>query len=385
MNQIQIDKSVFSETFFPLLQSTVRLEILYGGGGAGKSYFLGQRDIVRLLKGQQENILVLRKVAADNHNSTFSDHQSIIYKWNLSNLFRINRSVGSERITCVNGNEIIYAGCKDESELEKLKGIRGTNGPITKLRLEEATQFTARDFHQLNNIRLRGNTREFKQCTLSFNPVTYGDWIKKMFFEQPKDKTLFCEHREIDIEKANSSEILIHKSTHIDNDFYGEEERKELLKLQFTDEYYYKVYVLGEWGVLSGVVFSNYVVEDFDYTENDLENVSNGLDFGFVHNQAFIRCGFKDGKLYIFDEVYSSGIVNSEHMKLVYDKYGSDSLNWEITADSASPDKIQEWEDFGYSFIKGAIKGKDSLNFGIEYLIGMEIHIHATNCPNIAN
>ncbi len=384
MKQINIDKKIFNDSFFPFLQSRVRNEVFFGGGGSGKSFFLAQRELYRVLSNKEENYLVVRKVAAANHNTTFSDHCSIISQWGLSGLFKINSSVGSERITCINGNEIIYGGCKDLKELEKLKGIRASHGPITKIRMEEASEFSNTDYFQLNNVRLRGETKQYKQMTLAFNPVVYGEWIKKMFFDKLLPNTYFCEHKDVDVNMFNEAEIIVYKSTHIDNDHYGEEERKQLLKLEQTDEYYFKVYVLGEWGTLSGRVFSNFVIEDFDYREGDLENVSNGLDFGFIHAQSFIRCGFRDNELYIFDEVYSNEITNSEHMQLVYERYGDESLGWRITADSASPDKIQEWENFGYRLIEGAKKGPESLKFGIEFLIGKRIHVHATNCPKIA-
>lgn len=384
MKQVNISREIFNDSFFPFLESKARVEVFYGGGGSGKSHFLAQREILRVLKNKEENILIVRKVSAANHNTTFSDHCSIINSWGVQSFFKINSSVGGERITCINGNEIIYGGCKDLKELEKLKGIRATKGPITKIRMEEASEFSQIDFFQLNNVRLRGETTQFKQMTLTLNPVAYGEWIKKYFFDNAKPNTYSCEHKNVNKNRLAACDILVHKSTHIDNQFYGEEERKELLKLEFTDEYYFKVYVLGEWGSLSGLVFNNFVVEDFSYGQNDLENVSNGLDFGFIHAQAFIRCGFKDGELYIFDEVYSNEVTNSEHLAMVYEKYGDESLGWAIGADNASPDKIKEWEDFGYRRIDGAKKGPESLKHGIEFLIGHKVHIHATNCPRLA-
>jgi len=55
-----------------------------------------------------------------------------------------------------------------------------------------------------------------------------------------------------------------------------------------------------------------------------------------------------------------------------------------MTADSANPDKIKEWQDLQYK-VEPAKKGKDSLRFGIEYLTGMKIYINGTKCPQLAS
>ncbi|MGE9253206.1 hypothetical protein ACQKHR_26380, partial [Escherichia coli] len=61
-----------------------------------------------------------------------------------------------------------------------------------------------------------------------------------------------------------------------------------------TDPYYKRVYVEGDWGIFSNGVFHDYVIEDFEYGEDDLEAVSNGMDFGFAHASVLERVGFRD-------------------------------------------------------------------------------------------
>ena len=52
-----------------------------------------------------------------------------------------------------------------------------------------------------------------------------------------------------------------------------------------------------------------------------------------------------------------------------------------ITADSAEPKSIAELRDLGLSHIKGARKGKDSVNNGIQYVQDFHIVIHP-RCVN---
>ena len=160
-----------------------------------------------------------------------------------------------------------------------------------------------------------------------------------------------------------------------------------------TDPYFKDVYVLGNWGVLGNLVFTNYVIEEFDYTENDLENVCSGMDFGFVHASAIERMGFRDGEIYVFDEIYGKGWTNAEFIAAANDWFTREveedgvkkriPYRFDITADSAEPDRIKEWNQAGW-FVEAAQKGPGSLGYGIDYLISKKIHIHATKCPNLA-
>ena len=125
-NDITIPKESFNKAFFPYLYSTAREEYMFGGGGSGKSYFLAQRDLIELMGKKNNNILIMRKVAASNHNSTFADFKNVLNNWdndfrkqdsqkgkyrsdNLISYFKINNSKGDERIVFTpTGNEILF-------------------------------------------------------------------------------------------------------------------------------------------------------------------------------------------------------------------------------------------------------------------------------------
>ncbi len=394
-SEFTIPKSSFNDSFFPYLKSNARTEIFYGGGGSGKSYFLAQRDILEILTKKQNNVLVMHKVAASHHNTTFADLCNVIDTWDrkyfnhtLTKQFRINHSKGDERILCIRtGNEILFGGCKDENELEKVKGIRALNGPITKLRCEEMTNFTQRDIYQLSIVRLRGETTERKRFTGSMNPILSTHFIKREYIDNAPVGTLFYEHGNTDCKAIqNNPNLVVLKTTHEDNKFYGEEERKELLKFKDIDKYYYDVYVLGNWGVLGNIVFSDYIIEDFDFDESTLENVSSGMDYGFVHASVIERVGFYEDEIYVFDELYSKKWTNSDFIENANNYFSEDSgiRYFPMTPDSAEPDRIEEWRRAGYTNISEAKKGPGSLKYGIDYLSSKRIHIHKSKCPNLA-
>jgi phage terminase large subunit len=389
-----IPRNSFNDAFFPYLRSNARTEIFYGGGGSGKSYFLAQRDILDVLGKQENNVLIMSKVAASNHNTTFSDLCFVIDDWNrkyfnntLAKQFHINHSKGDERIICNRtGNAILFGGCKDDNELEKIKGIRAPNGPITHLRCEEFTNFSQRDFYQLNDVRLRGETKTRKRFTGSMNPIYITHWIKTELIDKAPKDTLFYEHENSN-QKAliNNPNLVVLKTTHIDNKFYGEEERNKLLQFEFIDKYFYDVYVLGNWGVLGNIVFHNYIIEDFDDNEHTLDNNFIGMDYGYEHASAIECGGFKDNDIYVYKEVYGKKWTDDDLRENAINEIGKDLLfNSLITADSAEPARIEKWSRDGFNII-GADKGPGSVKFGIDYLCSIpKIHIHKTNCPNLA-
>lgn len=76
---IKISQNVFNSKYIQYLDNNSRYQIYYGGSGTGKSYFVAQKIIYYTLKYPNINILVVRKVAKTNKDSTFSLLKNIIY------------------------------------------------------------------------------------------------------------------------------------------------------------------------------------------------------------------------------------------------------------------------------------------------------------------
>jgi len=228
MINVSISKKVFNDKYIPYLDNEDRYLLFYGGGSSGKSYFIVQRYIYKLLK-QKMNLLVVRQTGNTNRNSTFALFKQVISGWNLSQQFKINES--DLRIKCVNGNEIIFSGLDDT---EKLKSVTFESGELTDIWVEEATETLEEDINQLK-VRLRGGKSK-KQIVLSFNPVNINHWIKKHFID--------------------SGLATVCHSTYKDNKFLTEDDKKTLESFKDTDIYYYNVYCLGQWGVLGKTYFN---------------------------------------------------------------------------------------------------------------------------------
>ena len=228
---VSISRKVFNQTFLPYIDNESRYLIFYGGAGSGKSYFIVERYIYKLLSLNMCNLLVVRKTGKSNRDSTFALFKQVISKWKLRKYFKINES--DLRIKCLlNNNEIVFAGLDD---VEKLKSITFSKGELTDIWIEEASKILESDFNQLD-VRLRGKGTK-KQIVISFNPIDINHWLKKRFFDKKLDN------------------VTVFHSTYKDNEFLDEDYKKLLESYKDTDEYYYNVYCLGQWGVLGKTVF----------------------------------------------------------------------------------------------------------------------------------
>ena len=246
---IKISKKVFNDVYLPFLENTDRYLIFYGGGSSGKSYFIAQRWIYMLLHPTRCNLLIVRQTGDTNRRSTFPLLKQVISNWNLSEHFKVNES--DMRIVCkLTGNEVAYSGLDD---VEKIKSITFSNGELTHIWVEEATECQEADINQLK-VRLRGGKSK-KQIVLSFNPINIQHWIKRHFIDSGLATVCF--------------------STYKDNKFLTDDDRKALEDLQYIDEYTYEVYCLGKWGIIGKTVF------DAKAIQRRLEAIKKPLKVGY--------------------------------------------------------------------------------------------------------
>lgn len=341
--------------FYDFFGDTHPTEVLVGGACSSKSFTTAQKIIYKTVAEKGHRYLICRKVKKDVRHSCYDLLKATISSFGLSKVFSYNDT--ETLIKCnLNGNDLIGVGLDD---VDKLKSIHEPSDYW----LEEADQADEDDYNQLN-IRLRGNTSFVKQGILTCNPVWIEHWIKKKFFDKP------------------DPDVFTHRSNYLDNVHLDQQTVRKLEAI--TDEYYKTVYVLGEWGVYGKRVFTNVIIEDFDYKEDDLENCTVGMDFGFTHASAIERCGFRDDDIYVFDELYLKGATNQGFIQAADEYWGDAGKYFPITADSAEPDRIKEWQEAGYR-VTPALKGPGSLKYGIDFICSRKVHIHKTKCPNLAN
>ena len=352
-------------TFREVNESKKRYIVMKGSAGSGKSVDAAQNYILRLLQDNGRNLVAMRKSDITNRDSTFAELTGALYRMfgdKVDQYWKINTS--PLQITCRhNGNKIIFRGMNDDKQREKLKSITFQRGKLTDVWLEEATEFTQADIEIIDD-RLRGElpAGQFYQIRMTFNPVNKNHWIKKVFFDIP------------DIN------VLTHHSTYLGNRFIDDAYKARMERRRLVDPEGFRIYGLGEWGEIGGLILHNWEVSDVSQNLNDFDDVAIGQDFGFNHANAILLLGIKDDNIYIIDEVYLFEKDTSEIIQEAI-KHAIPAKK-QMWCDSAEPDRIKEWSKAGFR-ARGVDKGgsKGSVNAQIDWLKQRQIFVnpHCTN------
>ena len=352
-----------NECFAAPDESTKRYIVMKGSAGSGKSYDTAANYILRLMNDKGRNLVCVRKSDITNRDSTFAELTGAIYKMfgeKAEQYWKINYT--PLQLTCrANGNKIIFRGMNDEKQREKLKSITFQKGKLTDVWCEEATELTQADFEIIDD-RLRGELPpgQFYQIRLTFNPVNKNHWIKQHFFDY------------------TDSDTLTHHSTYLMNRFIDDAYRRRMERRKQVDPEGYRIYGLGEWGEIGGLILSNYIIEEFDTSPGNFDYMVNAQDFGFNHANCIGEVGFKDGELYLCKELYEFERDTAELIQLAAKKEFNKQLT--MWCDSAEPDRIKMWRKAGYK-AQPVKKEPNSVKAQIDYLQQHRIHIHPS-CIN---
>jgi len=355
----KITEMKFNPVFKPAHGSKCRYVLLKGGAGSGKSYDTAQFLIKRILSEPGRNLLCVRKIAESNRLSTLAELQGVIGRMELSRYFTVTKS--PMELRCANGNSIVFAGCNDAGQRDKLKSIQMPSGKLTDVWIEEATELSPDDF-QIIDDRLRGELPEglFYQIRMTFNPVSSSHWIKGMFFDEPDPNVYTCH------------------STYLDNEWCDPQYRERMERRKKFDPEGYRIYCLGEWGEVGGLIFTNIIIEPFETAAINFDDVSIGQDFGYNNPNAILELGIKDGEVYVRREIYRSSRDTAELIAEA-DGQGLDR-GAAMYCDAAEPDRIAMWQKARYRALP-CYKAKGSVRAEIDWLKQRRIHIHP-DCVN---
>lgn len=327
--------AVMNKKFYPDVWDKHRHLVEVGGAGSGKSRFAAMKCLVRMMTEPRVTGVVLRKIAATNRLSTWENVCERIYENGWQNYYDMPRSVMTITFK-PNGSRLHFRGLDNQ---EKLKSIESPNF----FWLEEATEFTEADIHQVN-LRVRGINEFYPQIMYTTNPISIYSPIKRIRCDIPATDT-----------KA------VH-STYLDNRFLDDSYIEQLKKLEQQDATLYKIYTLGLWGTLKGLIYTNFPIEE---GPEHADETFWGIDFGYNHPTVVMEISRRDDVNYWREIIYESELITSDLMdrmtELGLPKAGP------YYADSAEPDRIAEMRRAGWN-VKRAKKGPGSVRAGILFV-----------------
>ena len=334
-----------------------RYRVVKGSRRSKKSKTMALWSIYNIMKYPLSNMLVVRKTYRTLKDSCFTELKWAIKRLQVEHLWQVKESP-LEMTYIPTGQKIYFRGLDDPL---KITSIAVEVGVLSWMWIEEAYEITKEeDFDTLAESML-GDCPDglWKQITLTFNPWSDRTWIKARFFD------------------VEDPDILALTTTYRCNEWLSEADRQEFERMKRQNPRRFSVAGDGNWGVIDGLVYEKWTEQAFTLSQLPKDAVSAfGLDFGYTNDPSALFCGFlslEQRRLYVWDEMYKKGMSNKaifqEVSRMGYAKE-------QITADCAEPKSIDELRGLGLIRVKGAKKGKDSINNGIQWIQDLEIIIH---------
>lgn len=337
-----------------------RYRIVKGSRASKKSTTTAMNLIYRIMAYPDSNALVVRKTYRTLQDSCFAQLKWATHRLGVDAYFDFKLSP-LEIIYKPTGQKILFRGLDDPL---KVTSVTVDSGYLCFLWIEEAYEIMSESDFDMLDESIRGEVPEglFKQITLTLNPWNERHWIKSRFFDRKDPDTLAI------------------TTNYTCNEWLDESDKKVFERMKIHNPRRYQVAGLGNWGIVEGLVYENFIEKKFTLEDvRECVTVA-GLDFGYTNDPTAFFIGFldeKNKKLYVWDEIYKKGLSNRK----IYEEIKKNGYSKEkITADSAEPKSIAELYDYGLR-VKGAKKGRDSIKNGIQWIQDLEIIIHP-RCVN---
>ncbi len=343
-----------------------RYRVIKGSRGSKKSVTCALWYIINMMACPEANTLVVRRYANTLRDSCFAVLNWAIERLGVSQYWKVTKSPLEMEFTPT-GQKILFRGLDDGM---KITSITVKHGVLCWVWIEESFEINEEEFNKLD-LSIRGKSPKglWKQLTLSFNPWSEQSWLKRRFFD------------------VQDEEIFTRTTTYQCNEWLDENDRDVFDKMREQNPRRYRIEGLGEWGIAEGLIYEN--TECRDLNDHDYRNDPRkykaffGLDFGFTDPTAFVG-GFvdQDNKvIFVCYELYLTNVTNQDVAKALKNEIGLHSEV--IYCDSAEPKSIEELRRAGIN-AKAALKGPDSVNFGIQKIQNYKI-IYDSRCVNFAH
>lgn len=328
-----------------ILKLNKRTKAIQGGTSAGKTYGILPVLIDKCLKQKGLEVSVVAESVPHLKRGVIKDFKKILestQRWSREQWHSTD-----SRYTFRNGSYVEFFSADDNSKL------RGARRDI--LYVNEA-----------NNIEFES----YSELSVRTKQEVYLDW-------NPTHRFWYHEHLEGD----EDLDFLI--LNYLDNESCPESAIEYILKakekaktIPYWDNWY-KVYGLGQTGMLQGTVFSNWTTGEFDISLP----YCHGLDFGFNPDP----CGLvkvavdqKSKKIYLEEKAYLTNLGTDDIETLLKNRIENNGL---IIADSASKLTIHDLRQRGIN-IQACIKGAGSILADLKLMMDYELIICGES-PNL--
>lgn len=336
-----------------------RIKVVQGGTSSGKTFSIIPILIDRAIKEPRSKITVVAETLPAVKEGAMDIFNNLMEEFN----FWIDRNWNASTLTYTFNNKSRIQFKSFDSE-----GKAKASGKRDILFLNEANHIS---YPIADALMIRS-----KETYIDYNPDNEF-WVHTEVLTQPNAEFLLLTYEDNEgLPPETLEDLLIKKSKAFFNPDLKDNEltNDNNIKSSYWSNWW-KVYGMGLIGSLEGTIFSNFKV--IPTLPNDAKYIRSGLDFGFTNDPTGGIDKYELDGIPIYDEfIYEKGLTNSQIAKRIKTK---DRF---VIADSAEPKSIKELKDIGVK-IDGAIKGKDSINYGIQTIQAFDMFYVTENSLNL--
>ena len=345
-----------TRVFYENQASKKFMNINRGGTRSSKTHSLMQLMVMKFFTEEAKRILVIRKTLPSLKISLWP-----IFTKVLQSLAMRPSDLRQEKVMMnfFYGDNVLHFGGMDD--VDKIKSSEWNYQWI-----EEANEFKFTDLKTLRLYTSAPTKKEMNQMFLSFNPIDEHHWLKEDLIDNPA--------------YDDKLEII---STYKDNPYLPKWYINELLKLESQDRNYYRIYVLGEWGRLENLIYSNWFEMDIPPEKSKISETIYGMDFGYNVPSALLQLDIsneEENTVWEKGLIWQEELTNSDFIGEVHKAIPPENRGCPIYADSAEPQRIEEFQRSGLNVIPMK-KGPGSVSDSIDFTRRWKVLIHPSSHP----
>lgn len=276
-------KQKVTDIFIQNISSDKRIVINRGGTRSSKTHSLLQAHIEDSFMHEKLDILVTRKELPALKLSALKDFLEILSetpvgKGYLEDKFKSHLSSPIFYENKQTKSRIYFIGSKEQ---QKVRGVKWG-----KVHMNEGNEI---DYEVLRQFLFRTEAQIF----IDFNPSDEQTWI----------------NQELELKRMpREGDVEVIKSSYLDNPFLPSQLVKEIEMLRDTDENYWHIFGLGEYGNITHKIYRN----KKKISRKDFDSIPSyhqfyGVDWGDVHPMAAMHYKYYNEKIYGRQVYYKKG------------------------------------------------------------------------------
>lgn len=311
--------------------------ILKGGRGSAKSNIISAFAEETIYNDPKAHVVFTRRYKTDLRGSVYNQFLKTVTRHDKLDEWEFTTSPMMAKYKKT-GQCVVFVGCDKPISL---KSYNLSFGYVKMIVNEECDEMAG--IEQIDNVEdtfLRADVNSISVKV--FNPPkSANNWMNQYTLDAPeREKCYVCHSYYYNVPKKWLGQRFFDRAEWFKN----------------NKPRYYENNYLGKVTGTGGSIFENVEIREItDQEINSMKNFYYGLDFGYQHPNVFIQCSYDSDTdiLYIIKEVFSK-----KCKQVTFAKKIKEYKNVEIIADSARPDSIAEYQDWGFDMIPATKRWK---------------------------